>query len=219
MLYRHVNSTIWSSDIGSFNSSLSKGPTSTTWIWDLHASPHDFSKFSSLENRRLQSTNTTRKVTSSGLAHLGIVTFSVSGMLFHGSYFSNYTEWLIDPIHVKPTSHIIWSIVGQGTLNYDVGGYSQGLYITSALFQLWRSQGILSLLRLKWASLASMLVTLLLLGLAFYIMHISPTSSPATLISYRCTLILLGLSSITWAGHVLHIALPSLTLVNSGVDL
>merc|ERR1712032_1247989 len=85
LLFRYVNSTLWSKP-GHFNSALSKGPSSTTWIWSLHADAHDFylAKPTLIVGR---------KVFSSNLAHLSLVFFWVSGMHFHGAYFSNYGAW------------------------------------------------------------------------------------------------------------------------------
>ena len=69
-------------------------------------------------------------------------------MFFHGARFSNYESWLADPIHVKPSAQVVWSIVGQEILNGDVGGNFQGLQITSGLFQMWRSSGYTSAIQL-----------------------------------------------------------------------
>eukprot|EP00963_Diacronema_lutheri_P014569 scaffold3210_cov4495-Pavlova_lutheri.AAC.5 len=92
---------------GHFSRSLAKGPTSTTWIWDLHADAHDFdSHTSDLED-------ISRKVFS---AHFGQL------------------AWLTDPVHIKPSAQVVWPIVGQEILNGDVGGGFQGIQITSGWF-------------------------------------------------------------------------------------
>ena len=138
MLYRHLSFRIWTTSIGSFNPSLSKGLISTTWLWNLHSTFHDFAMTATGPRPTF---NHQRKVISSGVAHISTILLWISGMLFHGSYFSNYTEWLIDPTHVKPSAHFVWSLTAQDILNSDVGGYFQGIYVTSGLFQVWRSQG------------------------------------------------------------------------------
>ena len=41
LFFRYIKSTLWSK-AGDFNKALSKGPSSTTWIWNLHSDAHDF---------------------------------------------------------------------------------------------------------------------------------------------------------------------------------
>jgi hypothetical protein len=131
------------SKLGHFSSALSKGPVTTTWIWNLHAEAHDFDSHAGpLHWSR-------RKAFSSALAHIAVVFFWLAGMSFHGAYFSNFAGWMADPQHVKPSAHIVWDIVGQSILNADTGAYFQGLPITSAFFELWRSQGLVAASQLK----------------------------------------------------------------------
>ena len=51
-------------------------------------------------------------------------------MQFHGSYFSNYSSWLILPYTILPTSHIIWDLVNQISILLDLNSFKQGLYAT-----------------------------------------------------------------------------------------
>lgn len=86
---------------GHFSRALSKGPKTTTWIWNLHANAHDFdSHTSDLED-------ISRKIFSAHFGHLAVVFVWLSGMYFHGAKFSNYSAWLADPLHVKPSAR--WS--------------------------------------------------------------------------------------------------------------
>jgi len=58
---------------GHFSRSLSKGPNTTTWIWNLHADAHDFdSHTSDLEE-------ISRKVFSAHFGQLGIIFIWLSG--------------------------------------------------------------------------------------------------------------------------------------------
>jgi len=77
MLFRYINTRIWSK-AGHFNKALSKGPKTTTWIWNLHSNAHDFE----LHIQQSSMAVITRKVFSSNLAHLSLVFFWISGMLF-----------------------------------------------------------------------------------------------------------------------------------------
>merc|ERR1712190_100730 len=129
LLFRYVNSTLWSKP-GHFNSALSKGASSTTWIWNLHSDAHDYL---ALVGHR---PTCKRKVFSSNLAHLSLVLFWLSGMHFHGAYFSNYGAWLKDAKHCPPCLSQL-SLVHQDTLNsYSQSAYYfQGIRILSGLFQ------------------------------------------------------------------------------------
>eukprot|EP00171_Calliarthron_tuberculosum_P023907 IDg23907t1 len=127
---------------GHFAKSLAKGPTTTTWIWNLHADAHDFdSHTSSLEE-------VSRKIFSAHFGQLAIIFLWLSGMYFHGAKFSNYVAWLSNPTSIKPSAQIVWPIVGQEILNGDVGGGFQGIQVTSGWFQLWRASGITTELEL-----------------------------------------------------------------------
>ena len=70
---------LWSK-AGHFNKALSKGPKTTTWIFNLHADAHDF--------HVLNTSSASSIVFSSNLAHLSLVFFWLAGMHFHGAYFS-----------------------------------------------------------------------------------------------------------------------------------
>ena len=83
------------------------------------------------------------------------------------------SAWHCDPKHVQPSAQIVWSIVGQDILNADVGGYFQGLYITSGFFQLWRSEGIISMVHLKYAATAAGIMSILCLIGGYCHMHIN----------------------------------------------
>merc|ERR1712190_528044 len=193
------------------NPALSKGPITTSWIWDLHATPHDF-------NLNSSSSDTSRKVIAASLAYFSVVGLWASGMLFHGAYYSNYTEWLVDPSHIRPSAQQVWSIFGQEILNSDLGGYFQGLYITSGLFPLWRAQGLISCTYLKAASATALTLSFFVLFLSFAIMHIYPLRTSSRLFLPYQVAILGGLASVLWAGHLFHISLPLNTLIDSGAS-
>jgi photosystem I P700 chlorophyll a apoprotein A1 len=81
---------------------MAKGPKTTTWIWNLHADAHDFdSQTSSLEE-------VSRKIFSAHFGQLAVIFLWISGMHFHGAYFSNYSAWLNDPVNIKQSSQVVW---------------------------------------------------------------------------------------------------------------
>jgi len=66
---------------GHFSRTLSKGPTSTTWVWDLHADAHDF------DSHTTDLEDISRKVFSAHFGQLGIILIWLSGMYYHGARF------------------------------------------------------------------------------------------------------------------------------------
>ena len=202
---------------GAFSRANSKGYTTTSWVFDLHSSPHDFDSAAAGAGNSFS-----RKVFSSNISHVAVVLLWLSGMHFHGGYFSNYSAWLIDPTNTSPSAQVVSEIVGQGDLNGDVGGYFQGIYVTSGLFNLWRSSGIISVFQLKCMYL--LLLTLggvCILGTYFhmnFLVYATPTPlSKIKSVSLHHVLILLGLGSIAWSGHLVHVAIPVASFLDSGV--
>ena len=115
---------------GHFDRALAKGPKTTTWVWNLHANAHDFDAHTS----DLQEVS--RRIFSAHFGHLAVIFIWLSGAFFHGARFSNYSGWLADPTHVKPSAQQVWAVFGQEVLNGDMGAGFQGIQITSGLFQM-----------------------------------------------------------------------------------
>jgi len=201
---------------GHFSRTLAKGPTTTTWIWNLHADAHDFDTHTS----DLQEIS--RKVFSAHFGQLGIILIWLSGMYFHGARFSNYEAWLLDPIHIKPSAQVVWPIVGQEILNGDVGGGFQGVQITSGLFQLWRASGITSELQLYRTAIGGLVLSRAIFFAGWFHYHkASPRlewfQNVESIINHHLAG-LLGLGSLSWAGHQIHIAIPVNRFLDAGID-
>merc|ERR1712113_731507 len=82
---------------------------------------------------------------------------------------------------------------------------------------------------LKYASAAALIGTIITLFGSYFHMHLSPLalSSHGASGSYKKSstplgvhhlLFLLGLGSISWSGHEIHISLPITTLLDGGID-
>jgi hypothetical protein len=80
-------------------------------------------------------------------------------MWFHGARFSNYSAWLMSPTTIKPSSQVVWPIVGQEILNGDVGGGFSGVQVTSGWFQMWRAAGIMNEAELYWTAIGGLLMS------------------------------------------------------------
>ena len=201
---------------GHFSTSLAKGPTTTTWIWNLHADAHDFdSQTKSLEE-------VSRKIFSAHFGQLAIIFLWLSGMYFHGAKFSNYIAWLNNPTNVKPSAQVVWPIVGQEILNGDVGGGFQGVQVTSGWFQLWRASGITSELELYATAIGGLVMALLMVFAGWFHYHkkapkLEWFQNVESMMNHHLSG-LLGLGCLSWAGHQVHIALPINKLLDSGIS-
>ena len=201
---------------GHFSRSLAKGPNTTTWIWNLHADAHDFDSHTS----DLQ--DISRKVFSAHFGQLGVIFIWLSGMYFHGARFSNYEAWLSDPTHIKPSAQIVWPIVGQEILNGDVGGGFQGVQITSGFFQLWRASGITSELQLYSTAMGGLIMAAAMFFAGWFHYHKAAPrlewfQNVESMLNHHLGG-LLGLGSLGWAGHQIHVSLPINKLLDAGVD-
>lgn len=142
-------------------------------------------------------------------------------MHFHGAYFANYSCWLKDGKHSFPSSHLAYSLIGQDILNdHNSNQYSYAIRITSGLFQLWRSEGIITQIHLKYAAHASLIGTIICHSGSYFHMHMLSTSlfsKKFNSLSIHHLMLILGLSCISCAAHQIHISLPANPLLDSGV--
>ena len=134
----------------------------------------------------------------------------LSGMHSHSTYFGNFSSWLKDSYHVLPSAQTVWDIVGQDLLNSPVGASHQGIYISSGLFQLWRSSGIISLRQLKIIAIFLQLLALLHLVAAYTHMNFLHYPTQTSFLKLRALnthhiILLLGIGSISWSGHQVHV--------------
>lgn len=200
---------------GHFDRTLAKGPKTTTWIWNLHANAHDFdSQTSDLED-------VSRKIFSAHFGHLAVVFVWLSGMYFHGAKFSNYEGWLADPTHIKPSAQVVWPIVGQGILNGDMGGGFHGIQITSGLFYMWRAAGFTDSYQLYCTAIGGLVMAALMLFAGWFHYHVKAPKlawfqNTESMMNHHLAG-LLGLGSLGWTGHLIHVSLPVNKLLDAGV--
>lgn len=200
---------------GHFDRTLSRGPKTTTWIWNLHALAHDFDTHTSdLED-------ISRKVFAAHFGHLAVVFLWISGMEFHGARFSNYEAWLVDPLNIKPSAQVVWPIVGQDILNADVGGGFHGIQITSGLFHVWRAAGFTSTFQLYVTAIGGLVAAALMLFAGWFHYHkrapkLEWFQNVESMLNHHLAG-LLGLGCLSWAGHQIHVALPVNKLLDAGV--
>lgn len=143
-------------------------------------------------------------------------------MYFHGARFSNYEAWLSDPVHIKPSAQVVWPVVGQEILNGDVGGGFQGIQITSGFFQLWRASGITSELQLYTTAIGGLVMAAAMFFAGWFHYHKAAPKlewfqNVESMLNHHLAG-LLGLGSLSWAGHQIHVSLPINKLLDAGVD-
>jgi photosystem I P700 chlorophyll a apoprotein A1 len=201
---------------GHFSRSLAKGPKTTTWIWNLHADAHDFD----IQTRSLEEVS--RKIFSAHFGQLAVIFLWLSGMYFHGAYFSNYSAWVADPLSIKPSAQAVWSIVGQEVLNADVGGNFQGVQITSGFFQLWRASGITTSYQLFVTSIGALIMSALMVFAGWFHFHKAAPKlewfqNAESMMNHHLAGFL-GLGSLAWAGHEIHVGNPINKLLDAGIN-
>ncbi|MGC9502288.1 photosystem I core protein PsaA [Baaleninema sp.] len=200
---------------GHFDRTLSRGPKTTTWIWNLHADAHDFdSQTSDLQE-------VSRKIFSAHFGQLAVIFIWLSGAYFHGARFSNYEAWLSDPTGIKPSAQVVWPVFGQEILNADVGGGFHGIQITSGLFQLWRASGITNEFQLYCTAIGALVMAALMLFAGWFHYHVKAPKlewfqNVESMLNHHLAG-LLGLGSLAWAGHQIHVSLPINKLLDAGV--
>jgi photosystem I P700 chlorophyll a apoprotein A1 len=199
---------------GHFDRTLSRGPKTTTWIWNLHALAHDFdTQTSDLED-------ISRKVFAAHFGQLAVIFIWLSGMIFHGARFSNYEAWLSDPLNIKPSAQVVWPIVGQEILNGDVGGGFHGIQITSGFFQIWRGWGFTNTYQLYCTAIAGLVMAALMLFAGWFHYHkrapkLEWFQNVESMLNHHLSG-LLGLGSLAWAGHLIHVSAPINKLLDAG---
>jgi photosystem I P700 chlorophyll a apoprotein A1 len=201
---------------GHFSRTLAKGPKTTTWIWNLHADAHDFD----MQTKSLE--DVSRKIFSAHFGQLSIIFLWLSGMHFHGAYFSNYTAWLLNPLQIKPSAQSVYPLVGQEILNADVGGNFQGIQITSGFFQIWRAEGVTTQQQLYAIALGALAMSGLMLFAGWFHYHKAAPKldwfqNAESMLNHHLSG-LLGLGSLAWSGHQIHIGNPINKLLDSGMD-
>jgi photosystem I P700 chlorophyll a apoprotein A1 len=198
---------------GHFDRTLAKGPKTPTWVWNLHANAHDFDAHTS----DLQEVS--RRIFSAHFGHLAVIFIWLSGAFFHGARFSNYSGWLADPTHVKPSAQVVWPIFGQEILNGDMGAGFNGIQITSGLFHVWRGWGITSETQLMALAIGALVMAGLMLNAGVFHYHKAAPKlewfqNVESMLNHHLAG-LLGLGSLSWAGHLIHVSLPVTKLMDA----
>ena len=202
-----------------FSQALSEDPT-TRRIWYSIATAHDLESHDNLSEETLY-----LKIFASHFGHLAIIFLWSSGNLFHVAWQGNFEQWICNPLIVKPLAHAIWD-PHFGEIALKVFTKNRALYpanITlSGIYQWWYTIGMRTNFDLYLTSFGLIVIALLFLQAAW--LHLQPQFKPSiswfknneSRLNHHLSG-LFGISSLAWAGHIIHVAIPESRGIN--VDL
>ncbi|WP_287129674.1 photosystem I core protein PsaA [Candidatus Cyanaurora vandensis] len=204
---------------GWFERSLARGPKTTTWIWDLHALAHDF------EVQTSDREDIARKIFAAHFGHLGVVFVWASIFYFYGALSSNYAAWVNSPTAIKPSAQFVFPVFGQEVLNDPSAaaqGFEQGgIVMTSGLFHLWRAVGYTNSTQLLASAVAALGAAALMMFAGWFHYHVRAPKlewfqNVESMLNHHLAG-LLGLGSLSWTGHLIHVALPVNQMLDKGM--
>ena len=142
-----------------------------------------------------------------------------------GARFSNYTAWIASPVSVKPVAQIVSSgaaLMVQELINGDGGASSGGIRITSGLFHVWRSVGITGQASLFVTAIGCLVLSAVFLVAGWYHHHLAVPSTgwfnDVDAVLHHHVSAIVGLGCLSWAGHLIHVAVPVDAALRLGVD-
>ena len=140
-------------------------------------------------------------------------------MHFHGAYFSNYDIWLKDAKDYLACL-VEFSLIHQDILNShsEMCYYFQGIEVLSGIFQLWRSQGILSGDELKYVGSLAGIATIICVAGSYFHMHCGGSLKRFKGFSIHHLSLAFGLTSIALSAHQYHISVPPNPLLQGGIS-
>jgi photosystem I P700 chlorophyll a apoprotein A2 len=159
------------------------------------------------------------------MAQLSLIFTWAGGNIFHIAWQSNYSYWQSNPSRLIPISHNIWD-PNFGLLSSDVfsAGYTDvsALLSTSGLHHWLYTVGVRSETDLYLMALSLEILSISMLVVAYihsllaetgFLNSSSVTSieiaytAPGYRLNYHLS-VLLGLTSILWSGHIIHVSIP-----------
>ena len=194
-----------------FNQDLASDPT-TRRLWYGLATAHDFESHDNMTEEKLY-----QKLFATHFGHLAIIFLWVAGNLIHIAWQGNFEQFVADPQHVIPIAHRIWDPhFGQGATDaYTQAGSTfpvNRLY--SGLYHWWYTVGMRTNMQLYTGG--AFMILLALVSLLGAQLHLKPKFAPKLAwfkdnenrLNHHLS-VLFGFSSIAWAGHLIHVAIPA----------
>jgi photosystem I P700 chlorophyll a apoprotein A2 len=193
-----------------FNQALAQDP-STRRIWYGIATAHDLESHDGMTEGNLY-----QQIFASHFGHLAIIFLWTSGNLFHVAWQGNFEQWVANPLKIKPIAHAIWDPhFGESALKAFSKETSYPVNLSfSGLYQWWYTIGFRTNQELYKSSIGLLILSTILLFAGW--LHLQPKYRPnlgwfknnESRLNHHLAG-LFGVSSLGWAGHLVHIALPA----------
>jgi photosystem I P700 chlorophyll a apoprotein A2 len=193
-----------------FSQDLAQEPT-TRRIWYGIATAHDFETHDGMTEEGLY-----QKIFASHFGHVAIIFLWTSSLLFHVAWQGNFEFWVKDPTNVRPIAHAIWDPhFGQPAVEaFTRGGVNYPVNIAySGVYHWWYTIGMRTNSELWVGSIFLLLLAALFLFAGW--LHLQPKFRPSlswfknaeSRLNHHLAG-LFGVSSLAWAGHLVHVAIP-----------
>jgi photosystem I P700 chlorophyll a apoprotein A2 len=202
-----------------FSQALAQDPA-TRRIWYGIATAHDLEAHDGMTEENLY-----QKIFASHFGHLAIIFLWTAGNLFHVAWQGNFEQWVTNPLKVKPIAHSIWDPhFGESALKAFSKGNTYPVNISfSGVYQWWYTIGFRTNQELYQGSVGLVLLSCALLFAGW--LHLQPKFRPSlswfknneSRLNHHLSG-LLGVSSLAWTGHLVHVALPASRGVHVGWD-
>ena len=202
-----------------FSQALAQDPA-TRRIWYGIATAHDLEAHDGMTEENLY-----QKIFASHFGHLAVIFLWTSGNLFHVAWQGNFEKWVINPLKTRPIAHSIWDPhFGESALKAFSKGNNYPVNIAfSGVYQWWYTIGFRTNQELYQGAIGLLLFSCVLLFAGW--LHLQPKFRPSlswfknneSRLNHHLSG-LLGVSSLAWTGHIVHVALPASRGVHIGWD-
>jgi photosystem I P700 chlorophyll a apoprotein A2 len=193
-----------------FSQDLAQDPT-TRRIWYGIATAHDFESHDGMTEENLY-----QKIFASHFGHIAIIFLWTSGNLFHVAWQGNFEQWIKDPLNTRPIAHAIWDPqFGKGAVDaFTQAGASSPVDICySGVYHWWYTIGMRANSDLYQGSIFLLILAAVMLFAGW--LHLQPKYRPSlawfknaeSRMNHHLAG-LFGVSSLAWAGHLIHVAIP-----------
>ncbi len=193
-----------------FSQDLAQDPT-TRRIWYGIATAHDFETHDGMTEENLY-----QKIFASHFGHIAIIFLWTSGTVFHVAWQGNFEQWIKDPLNVRPIAHAIWDPhFGAGAIDaFTQAGASNPVNIAySGVYHWFYTIGMRTNGDLYQGSIFLLILASLFLFAGW--LHLQPKFRPSlswfknaeSRLNHHLAG-LFGVSSLAWAGHLIHVAVP-----------
>jgi len=202
-----------------FSQALAQYPA-TRRIWYGIATAHDLEAHDGMTEENLY-----QKIFASHFGHLAIIFLWTAGNLFHVAWQGNFEKWVGNPLKVRPIAHSIWDPhFGESALKAFSKGNTYPVNIAfSGVYQWWYTIGFRTNQELYAGSVGLVILSAVLLFAGW--LHLQPKFRPSlswfknneSRLNHHLS-VLLGVSSLAWTGHIVHVAIPASRGVHVGWD-